>query len=964
MGRILTLVAMALTAWSLATRADEPEARLLSDIRQLTLDGARSGEAYFSADGRQIIFQSEREPRNPFYQMYLMDLATGATRRVSPGVGKTTCGWIHPDGRRVLFASTQADIEARAKQKAEIEARASGQARRYAWDYDPEYEIVEYDIGAGTWRHLTNTPGYDAEGAYSPDGKRIVFASNRDAYTRELSEEEKRIFERDKSYFMDIHVMNADGSDPKRLTRTPGYDGGPFFSADGKKIVWRRFSEDSARAEIFTMNADGTGERQLTRLGVISWAPFFHPSGDYVIFAANLEGHGNFELYMVDAVGAREPIRVTQSPGFDGLPAFAPDGQRLAWSSGRTRDGKPQVFLAAWNDAEARRLLGIAKPWNRPRPGLGTLPPNADPDARRHVAFLAAEGLEGRLAGTAGEIKATDYVAGQFEALELEPAGDDETWFQSFAFTAGVSLGPNNRLALAGLPAPPLALEVDRNWRPLGFSLSGENAPAPVVFAGHGIEAPADGDLAAYDSYAGLDVAGKWVMVFRDLPQDVDPKLKQHLLRHAELPYKAATARRKGAAGLIVVPAPGQPYRDPLVKLTYDPAGGVSGLPAFSLDGDAAAALLGAARADPKDLAARLDKGETVAGFDLPGIAVAAAIDIVRATRTGRNVLARLRTGAPPGAPPVVIGAHLDHLGRGEISTSLAREDEKGHVHRGADDNASGVAALLMAARDLSLQARLGTLAARRDILFAAWSGEELGVLGSTHFVNRLAEEGEAASKVAAYLNMDMVGRLRERLTLQGIGSSPVWKGLVERNAPALGLRVELKDDSYLPTDATPFYIKGIPILQAFTGSHAEYHSPRDVPELLNHEGLTRISRLVERLARELARSGEVPAYLAQERPKGEGARKRSKITLGTVPDYGGEGSKGVRVADVIKGGPAEIAGLKAGDVIVRLAGTDIATIYDYVNLLNILKAGKTEEVEVLRDGKPTSLSVTPAVRE
>jgi Tol biopolymer transport system component len=959
--RFLPALAVLLAVCTGAARADE--APLLTGIRQLTHEGARSGEGYFSADGRQMIFQSEREAGNPFYQMYLMDLATGAVRRVSPGVGKTTCGWIHPAGRKVMFASTQADPEARAKQDKELAERASGEKRRYAWDYDPEYELVEFDLVDGKWKHLTNALGYDAEGAYSPDGTRIVFASNRDAYARELSPDDKKIFEKDKSYFMDIYVMKADGGDVKRLTRAPGYDGGPFFSADGGKIAWRRFSEDGSKSEILTMNADGTGERQLTRDGVVSWAPFFHPSGDYLIFSANKEGFGNFELYIVDAEGTREPVRVTDSKGFDGLPAFAPDGTRLAWSSARAPNGKPQIFLADWNDAEARRLLGIEKTWP-PRPALPlTLPVKEDPEARRHVEALAAESLEGRLTGTPGEVKATDYVARAFEDLGLEPAGDDGTWFQPFAFTAGVSLGAGNRLAVKGadLPAP----IVDKTWRPLAFSMPGEVKATPVVFAGYGIEAPADGTQAAYDSFAGLDVQGKWVLVLRDLPQDLDPARKQHLLRYSELPYKAATAKRHGAAGLIVAPAPGVPYKDPLVRLAYDPAGGISALAALALDGPSSEALIKTAGVDAADLAARLDKGEEVPGFALPAvITIAAAIDIQRETRTGRNVLARLRTGAAPSAPMVVMGAHVDHLGRGELSNSLAREDEKGQVHAGADDNASGVAAMLAAARRLTLQHRAGTLPARRDILFAAWSGEELGVLGSNHFVTQVAKETNPSSRFAAYLNMDMVGRLRERLSLMGIGSSPVWRGLAERHSLPLGLALELKDDAYLPTDATPFYIKGVPILQAFTGVHGEYHTPRDKPELVDNMGLTAISRFMERIARDLALSGDAPAYLTQEKPKGEAGRKRTNVYLGTIPDYAREGMKGVHVSGVAKGGPAEAAGLKEGDVIQRLGGSDIASLYDYVAALNSLKVGEPTEMIVERAGSPVTLTVVPGARE
>ncbi|MGI9503362.1 MAG: TolB family protein, partial [Geminicoccaceae bacterium] len=258
------------------------EAELLGNIRQLTFEGRRAGEGYFNADGTKLIFQSEREPENPFYQIYLMDLETGDTDLISPGMGKTTCAWIHPDDEQMLFASTHLDPEAIAKQEEEYALREQG-GRRYSWSFDEQYDIFAGPIDAGAdgsraYTNLTNALGYDAEASYSPDGTEILFASNRQAYEGELSPEDQAHLDKDPSYFMDLYVMNADGSNVRRLTDTPGYDGGPFYSADGEKIVWRRFAEDGHSAEVFTANPDGTDVRQITDLGAMSWAPYFHPS--------------------------------------------------------------------------------------------------------------------------------------------------------------------------------------------------------------------------------------------------------------------------------------------------------------------------------------------------------------------------------------------------------------------------------------------------------------------------------------------------------------------------------------------------------------------------------------------------------------------------------------------------------------------------------------------------------------
>jgi Tol biopolymer transport system component len=272
--------------------AAEREALLLSGTRQLTFEGRRAGEGYFSADGRRMIFQSEREPDNPFFQIYVMDFDTGDIQRVSPGYGKTTCAWIHPDGQHVLFASTHEDAQAQDRQREEFELRESGRQRRYSWDYDKHYEIYRHRLGTDHFENLTQTLGYDAEGSWSPDGQLIAFASNRRAYTDEMTEAERETFELNPSAMIDIYLMDADGGQARRLTDSPGYDGGPFFSPDGQRICWRRFSVDGSIAEIWTMGLDagldggldGEEARQLTRMGVMSWAPFYHPSGEYLIF--------------------------------------------------------------------------------------------------------------------------------------------------------------------------------------------------------------------------------------------------------------------------------------------------------------------------------------------------------------------------------------------------------------------------------------------------------------------------------------------------------------------------------------------------------------------------------------------------------------------------------------------------------------------------------------------------------
>ncbi len=360
--------ALALTLAGTATLvgADHQESDFLTRIRRLTVEGARAGEGYWSPDGTRLVFQSEREPGNPFYQIYALDLTTGETTRISTGVGKTTCAFFRPGTDEIEFASTHADPHSAELQKAELDFRASGQQRRYSWDYDPEMDIWSIHEKTGRMTQLTTARGYDAEGSYSPDGQWIVFTSMRDAYNRTLTPDEQKQLERDPSYFAEIYIMRADGTDQRRLTRVPGYDGGPFFTHDGSRIVWRRFDETGLLADIYTMKPDGTDVKRVTDFGAMSWAPYEHPSGEYIIFASNKLGFDNFELFMVDTAGTKEPVRVTYTDGFDGLPVPSPDGTRLAWTSSRAGGSAGQLFLAQWNHQAALQAIRDAPPRKAP----------------------------------------------------------------------------------------------------------------------------------------------------------------------------------------------------------------------------------------------------------------------------------------------------------------------------------------------------------------------------------------------------------------------------------------------------------------------------------------------------------------------------------------------------------------------------------------------------------------------
>src|SRR4029077_2725235 len=339
------------------------EKDFLSRVRRLTVEGKRAGEGYWSPDGQRLVFQSEREPGNPFYQIYVLDLASGETKRISNGLGKTTCAFFRPGTDEIEYASTHLDPKSKELQDDELAFRASGKERRYSWDYDPEMDIYSYSEKTGAMKRLTTARGYDAEASYSPDGKSIVFSTMCSGFHCPLTDKEKKSLEENPSNFADIYIMKADGTEQKRLTNVFGYDGGPFFTQDGKKIVWGRFDEQGLIADVWMMNIDGSDQKQITTFGSMSWAPYMHPSGEYIIFASNKLGFENFELFMVDTAGTKEPGQVTYPPGFDGLPVPSPDGKPLAWTSSRAGGSAGgQLFLAQWNHEKALEAIRNAPP--------------------------------------------------------------------------------------------------------------------------------------------------------------------------------------------------------------------------------------------------------------------------------------------------------------------------------------------------------------------------------------------------------------------------------------------------------------------------------------------------------------------------------------------------------------------------------------------------------------------------
>ena len=323
--------------------ADRMEARHLKNIRQVTSGFDRAGEGYFRPDGRAVIFQAT-PPGGQEYQIYTQDLAEGAEPKlVSTGKGKCTCSYYHPSGKSILFASTHLGAESTAGTGASKKGPAYSRSEKYRWDFDTAMDIFRAEPDGSHLVRLTDTPGYDAEGSYSPDGKQIIFTSFRDGDA-------------------EIYVMDADGRNPRRITRSKGYDGGPFFSPDGKKIVYRSDRKQNDLLQVYLNNTEGTAERALTDNDAVNWGPFFHPDSRQIVYATSLHGHQNYEIYLMDTETGRQE-RITYREGFDALPVISGDGKRLLWTSkGRTADKTSQLFIADF-DAAPRPPL---RPNDRP----------------------------------------------------------------------------------------------------------------------------------------------------------------------------------------------------------------------------------------------------------------------------------------------------------------------------------------------------------------------------------------------------------------------------------------------------------------------------------------------------------------------------------------------------------------------------------------------------------------------
>jgi Tol biopolymer transport system component len=789
----------------------------------------------------------------------------------------------------------------------------------YVWALYDSYEIFRANADGSNVRQLTHSPGYDAEATVCRKDGSIVFTSDRDGD-------------------IELYRMNADGSNVKRLTHTPGYDGGAFFSEDCSKLVWRASRPKGpaldefrkllgqhlvrpTKLELYVGDADGGNATQVTYLNAASFAPFFYPGAQRIIFSSN---HGDpkgrdFDLWAINTNGTGLE-RITTAPGFDGFPMFSPDGKTLAFSSNRaTAPGQHDTNV-------------FLASW-QDEPRAHVTEETAADRVQQDIAWLADPAREGRGLGTQGLTAAGEFIEQRFRALGLAPAGENGTYRDDFVVAKHVLVGKESSLSLAGATVPADA------YQPLAFSAQG-TVTGELLLANYGVVAK---ELKV-DDYRGLSAKGKLVVVRRFVPETPQFSEPGNQRRYGDLWYKAVTARMAGAAGLVVVDSPLPPpqakdWKAPdearfpeLVRENY---------------GDAGIPVVVVKRAAFEGTLKQLEQKKKVVG----------SINVVLTYEKQKafNVIGRIAANVPPAermAGELVIGAHYDHLGYGGVHSL---QPDSNAPHLGADDNASGVAGILEIAKALKGAPKL-----KQDVLIMAFSAEESGVLGSSHLVHE-PPAGLDPKKFRAMLNLDMIGRLRDnQLTVLGAKTATEWQSLVTAACERERIECALGSDGYGPSDQTSFYAAGIPVLHFFSGSHPDYHKPTDSADRINAGGAAQIAALVTDIAQAVTDLPEPLGFqaVAPETPKGD--VRSFNASLGTIPDYAGPtDGGGVLLAGVRPGSAADKAGLKRGDTLVALGKTELKSLHDFMFVLNGSKPGQTVTARVKRDGKIVELLVT-----
>jgi Tol biopolymer transport system component len=561
----------------------------------------------------------------------------------------------------------------------------------------------------------------------------------------------------------------------------------------------------------------------------------------------------------------------------------------------------------------------------------------------RDVRALASDEMEGRGLSTKGIERAAAWIEKRFRELPLE-AGFGSGYRQPFPVKTGVRLAPGNELSGAS----------KEDWTPLASSSPGA-FDGEVAFVGYGIEAPP----LDYRELSAVDLKGKVALMLRYEPQEKDESSRfdgRRPSRWSAIRYKVHQARERGAVAVVFVTGPIQePEQDKLPALSNDGPESAAGIPVIQVRRALAAKWLSPAGIDLEAFQKAVDADVRPRSVGSVGVRLSGRVALDATYAQTSNVAARLPGRGKLAGEAIVVGAHYDHLGWG--GNGSMRPNERA-IHNGADDNASGTAAVLAAA--LRLTELTKRASNRRTIYFVLFSGEEVGLAGSSYFV---AHPPLPVGSIKAMVNLDMVGRLRDdQLIAFGAESAPEWTGALESIGKSLGLKLTSRGDGYGPSDQTAFYAVRVPVVHFFTGAHEQYHTPEDDSGTIDAAGAARVAELTARLAQKLASGELTPAYVAAAAaPAMQGDSRGYGAYLGTIPDYRAmeDSTGGVLLGDVRPGGPAARAGIRGGDRIVEMAGTRIENLYDMTFALQDHKPGETIDVVVLRDGKRVTLRAT-----
>ncbi|MBL8825658.1 MAG: M20/M25/M40 family metallo-hydrolase [Planctomycetaceae bacterium] len=626
------------------------------------------------------------------------------------------------------------------------------------------------------------------------------------------------------------------------------------------------------------------------------------------------------------------------------------------------------------------------------------------------VKYLAADEQEGRGVGTKGLDRAGDYIAAQFKKLGLKTELFDGKPFQTFTMQTGAELGPKNEAALVntGKEGKKLVLKLGTDFNTLSLGGSGK-FDLPLVFVGYGITAKDE----KYDDYAGIDVKDKAVIVMRHEPQQNNPHSAFNGTQTSPYaPYvrKISNAYEHGAAAVIFLTddydiqqrveqarkrwlqaidelteatekfkkiekptqAQTEEFRKESIKLTeaigrysktledeYDPmvtfkgagpGGESTRIPVIYVRRTALAEM--AQDALGTDLAAierEIDKGPTPHSRELKNWRLQGEVTVKRTEAQVKNVVGVLEGSGPKADETVVVGAHYDHLGYGGEGSFVPNAKE---IHNGADDNGSGSAALLEVAALMAQQQ--GKLS--RRVVFIAFTGEERGLIGSARYCK---EPLYPLDKTVAMVNMDMVGRLTDnKLIIQGVDTAKEFDVIIDGLNKRFDFKLTKQPGGFGPSDHSSFYSQKVPVMHFFTGTHKEYHRPSDDVELINVDGMKRIAEMVAETTLAIAQADARPSYLESKRPAAAMGGGGNRPYFGSIPDFA-QNEPGYALMGAAKDSPAEKAGMKAGDIIIKLGESRIGNLEDFDSALRKYKAGDKVVVVVKRGGKEVPLTVT-----